>query len=177
MRKPRSDSKLKNLPEETQERIADWCKGDGLEAALQRCKIELGFTSSVSALSGWYRWWEARLQLHTAADLADDVKQLLKDCPDLSESQLANATQFVFERQALESRDSKLHVALAKVRQGSATLALKEKQLAQKDKEIEIKLRRLELLEAKEAQAKTVLGDGSLSMSEREARMKQLFGM
>ena len=55
MKKPRSDSKLANLPEDQQDEVFAWCK-EGYEVARDLCKARLGLSVSVRCLSDWHAW-------------------------------------------------------------------------------------------------------------------------
>lgn len=56
-----------------------------------------------------------------------------------------------------------------------AFLKLRDQSLTERD--IDLKLRRLEALEANSTKATETLRDGSLTMSQREQRMKEIFGI
>lgn len=62
MKKPRSDSKLANLPEERQEEIFAWCK-EGLEAARDLCLAKHNLSVSLRCLSSWHAWRRQQQEL------------------------------------------------------------------------------------------------------------------
>ena len=167
-RKARSDSRLKTLPADRQKQIALWSRECSLEALADKLKDELGVTTSRSALSEFLSWYHLSRHLEDAASFADQLKQTLKDLPNLKldEEQINSAAQVVFELDAAREKDSKTFVALRRLRQ--------------KDKDQQLDSRRLALLEKKAAQAdeaESTLKDSALSPEQRMERMRQIFGM
>ena len=92
MKKPRSDSKLANLPEETQAEIAAWCK-EGLEVGRDLLASKRGISISVSALSLWYAWYRRQEQLTSGnARVLQTLEWSRKNQPDAPASEIRNAT-------------------------------------------------------------------------------------
>ena len=73
-----------------------------------------------------------------------------------------------FMRLAMDLVDRQLH---------AAEVELKTKDIARKDEELKIAQRKLEILEQKEAAAKGVVTNEKLTPEEREARLKEIFGI
>jgi hypothetical protein len=166
--KPRADSKLKTLPAALQEEIFNLCQTLGYAAVRSAVKSKFKLDTSEAALSAFWRWYPTARRLEEAASAADEVKQLLKDLPELnlSDDQVSRAGQAVFEASALQRGDVDAYVALRKLRQ--------------KDKAHELADRRIKLLEqqaAKADAAEKVVNDGNLTEAERAARIREIFRM
>jgi len=141
MRKPRSDSKLKTLPLVKQQQIAKWGEGLSLEETVEWIAKDYHLTVSISTVSEFLTWWAIGRKMEEYASFADEVKNTLRDMPDinLSEDQLSMAAQAAFEVRAVKSDDSKLFVALRTLRQRDAQLELEKGKLAQRVSEMERK--------------------------------------
>jgi hypothetical protein len=63
MKKPRSDSKLANLPEEDQAEIAEWCRTNPLEVVRDILLAQRKVSISLSSLSTWYAWHKQQREL------------------------------------------------------------------------------------------------------------------
>lgn len=121
--KPRSDSKLKNLAEETQEAIIAWartpksedCVG-GLAYAREQLAAD-GIKVSMRALSEFCAWWDLRERFSSASARAKQVEELLlsKD-PSLSPERIREIGQSLFTMEAVEARDAKGFVDLESLR-------------------------------------------------------------
>src|SRR5262245_4973689 len=132
-RKPRSDSKLKNLPQDVQDRIASWCQEDGLQSACSRCASELQppISTTMKALSLFMQWRAVQDRKETLTELfaradanAKAVEDLLrKDFPGATAETLAAAGQMVFTLQASQAKDSKEFRELEYLRVSKETLA------------------------------------------------------
>jgi hypothetical protein len=190
-RKPRSDSKLKTLPEDVQERIAGWCREDGLQSACSRCAAELQppLKTNIQSLSEFFAWWNLRQTFNRAEQLAQQTEEFLKnEFPDATPEKIAAAGQLTFTLQAAASGNAKefreleyLRVrkeeAAANLRIAEAKIAQKDKQIAQKDQDLQLASRRVAVLEAKEAKAKEIIGDEKLSPEEKQRRIAAVFGI
>lgn len=139
LKKPRADSKLKNLPEEHQETL--WLllhptdedtKPYTLEAALVYVQEEHGFdTLSISSLSEWRRWYALKLRMENAAARAEQARdQLLMEDPEAAEELLDRRARLVFKAEALENRDPLSWVRVKKTEQTDTVLKLDERKLA-----------------------------------------------
>jgi hypothetical protein len=170
-RKPRSDSKLKNLPEDVQERIAGWCQEDGLQSACSRCAAELQppVQTNPTSLGEFYAWWRLQRTFRQADSFAREAEEMLKEeFPDATPEKIAAAGQLVFTMQATNAGDADTFKELEYLRvrkeeaQHNARIAelkiqQKDKQIAQKEKDIALATRRVEMLEANAAKAKEQL--------------------
>ena len=144
MRKPRSDSKLKNLPLAKREKIAAWCAEGGLGVARAKCKSELGIATSERALSEFLRWQKREDELHTGNELAMQALDWWKaNRPEADSEELRTAQFFALMMKAQAADDPELAIAVLK-EQG-------------KDLDRGIAYRRVKLLEENAAKAKAAL--------------------
>lgn len=121
--KVRKDAKLKNLSEEDQETLWVLMNSPDKEAtpdytqdeALVYILEEHGFSVSGSTLSEWHSWYALNLRTAAARERADQTREeLLKD-PSLAPDDIERVAQTVFTAEALETKDVKAYVALAKL--------------------------------------------------------------
>lgn len=168
----RADAKLKNLPAETLETL--WRlrnpEEDGEKLSLEAVAAELprlcGLSASVSTLSEFYKWLRMKRRMEASEERAMQARLKLAQNPEFSADDIERVAQAVFTAETMEDGNVKAYVALAKLR------------LAKQ--QVDLDRRRIELLEAKAAQAdqaKEVAGDGKLSAEEKAARLKQIFRM
>ena len=155
MRKPRSDSKLLNLPEEKQAQLAEWLlSGLPYHKAKELVEKQFEITTSLAALSAF---WDdvctpallARRQ--QAVTTADEIAGEARKKPgNFDEATIDAIRQKAFELsvspQAAPGDVKSLFMLL-----------LKSRDQELKSKDIEIKLRRLEIIEKNAAEAKEKL--------------------
>ncbi|MGE9266509.1 MAG: hypothetical protein ACQKBY_00310 [Verrucomicrobiales bacterium] len=174
MKKPRADAKLKNLPEEDQELFWRMLNPSDAETPASTLE-ELGEfiiarydfdTLSLSTLSEWRSWYALKRRMENARRRAEQTRlELLKD-GTLTAEDIERAAQAVFTSETLESGNVKAFVALAKLRLAA--------------RQVEIDERRVQLLEEKAkrlAEIEGVTTDAKLSAEEKDARVKQIFGI
>lgn len=141
MKKPRSDSKLANLPEETQAEIAAWCK-EGLEVGRDLLLSKKGTSISVSALSCWYAWYRRQELLQSGnARVLQTLEWYRQNKPQATPEEIRAAT--FLQLQTLHEEDPQIQLALLK-EQGRDL----DRGLAQ---------RRVKILEENAAKAKAAL--------------------
>jgi hypothetical protein len=141
MKKPRSDSKLANLPEETQAEVAGWCK-EGLEVAREQCKARLGISVAVSSLSLWYGWYRRQEVLRSGNSRVEQTLEWFRrNKPNASAEELRGATFLAMT--LMYGEDPQLQLAILK-EQG-------------RDLDRELAARRVRLLEENAAKAKAAL--------------------
>jgi hypothetical protein len=173
MKKPRSDSKLDALDMDQQRQLCEWLLTPGLsyERVKKLVFDEFNVSTSGSALSSFYQSYVGAYVLERrrlAVGLAQEIGEELKRAPgEFSQQTIDALEQKAFELAQNPMVDPKEVKAIF-------SLVLKARDQALKKSDIDIKLRRLELLEKK---GKETLTDESLSAAEREQRMKQMFGM
>ena len=111
---------------------------------------------------------------------------ILKKTGDPKKARLAGETWLI--RTGLATEDAKLIHAGVQAADSGRSLDLqeatgktrarqKDRQLTQKDTDLKLAERRVAVLEKKIDDAKKTLSDPSLSMPQREARMKEMFGI
>lgn len=111
MKKPRSDSKLKNLTAARQEQIMAWCKESGYEHARKQLAAD-GLRVSVRALGEFYSWYQLRADFAAAEQSAATATELMREF-DPTDAEKAEAFgQFVFTQAAIASKDTKKFVDL-----------------------------------------------------------------
>jgi len=156
MKKPRGDSFLKTLPPAVRDQVWEWLQVSTHEKtrALIRDHLaehvvaweqenERTLALAGSSFTEFTDWYPVTMALREAATLTDQLKAQLAENPEinLDDDQLARAGQLLFEGIAISKRDSKLFVALKRLRQDAAALGIEEKKLRQKVREYEDKLR------------------------------------
>jgi hypothetical protein len=172
-KKPRADSKLKNLPDLIQEGF--WLLLHPSDAEVKPYTLEdLGgeifdkhqLSVSLSTLSEWHSWYALKRRMEQAAERANQTAIALAKDSDLTPEDIERVAQTVFTAETLEAGNVKGFVALAKLRLASRAL--------------DHDARRLKVLEDKAAQAdkaSEVMGDGKLSEEQKAAELKRIFRM
>ena len=155
LRKPRADSKLKNLPPERQQEIYDYLSATSIPKTLEWLRLSELHTNTRS-LHDFRHWYELTLSLDDTAATGETVLESIRERPDLNvdEPAVQKVSQTVFEAQALQQKNSRLFVQLRKLRlhdqrlhidaeakrantgQKERRLAQKERQLQQRDRQI-----------------------------------------
>lgn len=190
MRKPHANARLKTLPPERQREIFDYLSAGHTLAETEAWLATAGLDTNRTSLSEFFAWYPLSAKLHAASSMGDAVKDILRELPglNLDEQQLSKAGQAIFEADALQKGDSKLYLSLRSLRQTDRSLDLaeetgktkarqKDAQIAQKDRDLKLAERRVEVLEKRFADAKEVLENETLPTAEREKRMRAIFGM
>lgn len=171
MSKPRSDSPLKNLSEERQEQIIEWCnapKTDACVGGYKFAKQQLaddGIKVSEGALSEFYSWWHLRRDFTQAEHQTEDIVELIKRLdPKLTAEQLETAGQLIFTQRAIAARNSEEFREMEKLRLAKETARTRGRQ---EERRLEIAERRVALLEENQSKAKAelqkVVAKGGLS--------------
>jgi len=167
-RKPRTDSKLKTLPAETQRQIFELLRGVPYRKAVAEVREKFGVETSVGALAEFYSWFPLSRGLEQAASFAEQLEKMAKADPQLAgkSEEISRFAQIAFEARAVETQDPELYVELAKLRIKREANTLQE--------------RRVKILEAKAAKAdaaEQVANDSTLTEEERTKRLRQIFRM
>jgi hypothetical protein len=175
MRKPRSDSKLLHLPEEQQAQLAEWLLS-GLPYHKAKALVEKEFqtTTSLAALSAF--WDEVctpalLARRRQAVTTADEIAEEARSKPGKFDEATIEAIKNKAFELSINPQSSPGEV------KSLFMLILKSRDQELKSKDIEIKLRRLELAEQQLDKVKSALTNGTLSMTQREARVKEIFGL
>jgi len=112
MKKPRSDSKLANLPEDTQAEIAAWCK-EGLEVGRDMLKGKLAISISVSGLSSWLAWYRRQESLKAGnARVLQMLEWFRVNKPRATQDEIRSAT--FLNLSLVHGQDPQLQLALLK---------------------------------------------------------------
>lgn len=155
--KPKSNAILKNLPEERQEQIAEWCakpndrdeegniipKSGGLAFAQAQLAAD-GLRVSLETLSRFFSWWQLQLDLKMSFDVED---QVLAATGNAAEAR--NAAESLLLRLGIARQDPELITAGTMAidsrrsldlmeESGRTKAAQKERSLAQKDEDLKI---------------------------------------
>ena len=150
VRKPRADSKLKNLPDADQEAL--WLLMHPTDAETPAWTLEAvgahvaethRISVALSTLSEWHSWYALKRRMDMAAERANQTALRLAKDSDLTPEDIERVAQTVFTAETLQSGDVDGYVKLAKLRlQGRA---------------LDHDARKLALLEASAREAKAKL--------------------
>lgn len=174
--KPRPDSIFAGLEEDQITTLCEWLLTPSLsyKAVRELCGAEFGIYPSNSQLSRFYQSYvgaEVIARRQRAVKFSEEVGADLEQSP----GNFDRVTIDALRRKALALAEA----PMTKTDDIKAifSLVLKARDQDQKDTELKMKLRRLEALERQEQEAKGILSNGSLTLEEREARMKERFGI
>jgi hypothetical protein len=195
MRKPRSDSKLKTLPEDVQAQIADWCAQDSLQSAVSRCASELQLQTSLASMSEFFAWYRLRATFSQAEQNAQLVEQMLREkFPDATPEKIAAAGQLVFTMQAANANDVETFKDLEYLRVtkesakfdaevAKAKLRQKDHQIRQKGEELRLARERFKrdtaelfIKWAEDQRAKEIVAGTGTNAEKIEALGRVMFG-
>ena len=150
MKKPRADSKLKNLPEEIQEGF--WLLLNPSDPEVKAYTLEdLGgeifdkhqISVGLATLSEWRSWYALKRRMEMATERADQARLELAKSGEYSPQDIERVAQTIFTAETLQAGDVEAYVKLA-------TLRLKSRSLDRDE-------RKLKILEEKNASAKKAL--------------------
>lgn len=172
-KKPRADSKLKNLPDNVQEGM--WQLLNPADAETKAYTLEdlgghvfdsHGISVGLATLSEWRSWYALKRRMEAAAERADQARLELAKDPNISPADIERVAQTVFTAETLQAGDVEGYVRLAK-------LGLQRRALEQDE-------RKLALLEAKAKQADEARGvseNAKLTPEEKASELKRIFRM
>lgn len=149
-KKPRADSKLKNLPEHIQEGM--WQLLHPADAETKAYTLEdlgghvfdlHGISVGLATLSEWRSWYSLKRRMEQAAERADQARLELAKSGDYSPEDIERVAQTVFTAETLQAGDVESYVKLA-------ALGLKRRAL-------DHDARKLKLMEEKSAAAKAAI--------------------
>ncbi|HWD20502.1 MAG TPA: hypothetical protein VHB20_14615 [Verrucomicrobiae bacterium] len=168
--KPRSDSKLKNLPPERQAAIAARLGAGGPDSSLQAvCNWlrEDGVETSTGALSQFYSWWQLRRQCEQNEAAVEGLLESVKELGITATSeQLQALGQAFFTKKAIEQQDSKQWF-------NAQRLALKKEELLIDRQKFQRETCQLFLEWAEDQRARDIAA-GAASNSEKIAKLGEL---
>lgn len=124
VRKPRSDSALKTLPEEKQAEIGQLLASRSL-TDVRSVLLEQGITTSEAALSEFWSWWQLRAALRRREDRVGElVEQLRHEDPAIPEARLFSLGQSVFAALSIAEEDGRTWVNTQRLALERGKLAL-----------------------------------------------------
>ena len=182
MNKTRSDAWGEDLSDDVKWRLYNWSRPlrkdederpvlDTYEKAAAQIMSE---GLSEPSRSGWYRFL-ARMRLHLhlktifrVSGACESAKEMASEAK-IDFAMAANA----FRARAVDASMEGDEEATAVYSKAATAFA----QEARKAEELKIALRKLELLEKKEADAKKTVTDTKLTPEEREQKLKEIFGL
>lgn len=168
------------------ELIISWHSQDGESSCRRRMLAEMGIgrngkpISIASFYSGLNYWRAEKVNemrySRAKAQAAAEAKE-----KNLNPEQADELTLRNYIAEADASDDRPLYIELSKLRiadQVAKTKAETDRaKIRQKDEDLRQAQERLEILKSKEAKTKEALGDGTLSLEQRQARIKEIFGV
>lgn len=174
--KPRSDNKLASLPPKQKAQLRTWLldENKSYDEARDLLRQRFEVHTSTGALSKFYRGQCFQLRASEAQQFAEEAVKAGR----ASVAQLDEATELIIRQRAFEqayARNGDLDALsiLSKILGDRRKLELKERDVALTE-------RRIKLLEQKAAQADAARGvtaDVALTPAEREAKLKEIFGL
>lgn len=181
-RKPRPDSNLKTLPEEpgqgfiSQREVIERLKvkGGSYSKVAGWLKQEWDIDTSEGALSTFWNWWHLRDALRRREERSHDLEELLRKRQlGLSEEEIIAIGSQHFMEQGVASGDARMFAAILDRVLAKRTGETKAKQ---KDQELALAERRIELLEKKAAQADAAkaIVESNLSPEEQRERLREI---
>lgn len=168
MKVPRVDSVLKRLPQaERRALFEELTSGKEVGEVVATLRAR-GIVTSQSALYRFRTWYGDNRLFLEARDAAGEIAETLAlEHQDWDGEAIRNATRAAFEVLAARNQDSALHLALARQR-----VAEEQAETARKRAELDVSK-----WEEERAAAKGVIGDTKLSPEERDAKLKEIFGI
>lgn len=185
--KPRSDSKLKTLPEDRQEQIIAWSmerKTETCPGGLQHAREQLaadGIKVSLSTLSEFVSWWRLQRRFAAASSRAKQIEEMLREQdPSMSPEKVREMGQKIFTLEAVESGDAKSFVALEHLALDQRSAVAKFELEKQK---LDVSKRRLQLLTCekflewfKDERARQIVEGSGTNAQKIEALGQAMFG-
>lgn len=179
MRKTRSDAILLNLPEEQQAKLADWLLS-GVPYHEAKVLAEKEFGISLKSLAPFQSFWRevcapALLARRRRAVSTADIRA---EEAGKNPAQFNRATLDALEQKAYELAESP--EADPKEVKAVMTLLLKAQDQDIRREQLALEREKFEEMKRKAAQAdqaKGVMENKELSIKQREARMKEIFGI
>ena len=170
IKKPRSDSPLRTLPEDAQAEVILLLKAKPQSEVRAAVRSKHGFAPSDAALSGFWSWWHLRHQLARNEAVAQTlVADLASQNPSLTPDQLQEAGQAFFSALALEQQDAKAWADTQKIGIARAQLDLDRAKFRRETCEL--------FLKWSEDQRARQIAEGTASNSQKiEALGQLMFG-
>lgn len=176
MKKKRSDSVLASLNPQQKAQLRTWLvdENKGYEDVRALLRDDFNVRVGVTAIRRFYASDCFSLRSSEAKEFAEQVVEELRTSgQSFDTATLALVKQKAFERAYAKNGDIEELATLAKIIGDSAKLDLKRR-------DQELTERRIRILESKAAQAdaaKNVTADAALTPAQREAKLKEIFGL
>ncbi len=152
IKEPRCDAKLKNLPEERQQEIAEKIKEVGYSKTLTWLR-EDGIQTSLGALYDFRSWYLLKQQqLRKESRVLQLMDTLKTEQPEISEEQLFKYGQLVFSTMSLEEEDWKQWLRIQEL----TTSSNLEKEKIELKKQAEARMQEKLRFEKKKWQRETI---------------------
>lgn len=194
--KPRGDSVLKTLPEDTQSQIIDLLKAKGASYRKVRAQLaaEWDIDTNETSLRDFYSWWHMRQRFASAAARGKQLQEMLASSdPSMSPEKIEAAGQAVFLNEAIETGDTKAFVSVSRLRLAKQAFEAeksafrlkyqqKDREIEQRERQIILEREKFETDAAKKAMAfvaeiKTIAANKSLDSDARIEQVRlRLFG-
>lgn len=130
VRKPRSDSALKTLPEEKQAEIGQLLASRSL-TDVRSVLLEQGITTSEAALSEFWSWWQLRAALRRREDRVGElVERMKEDVPAIPEDRLFELGQSLFGALSIAEEDGRTWVNTQRLRLERERLEIDRRKVA-----------------------------------------------
>lgn len=114
--KPRSDAKLKGLPEERQEAIAEYARDHSLADTVAWLKDD-GLVTSTRAVSEFLSWFGLRRRFQVCEQDSLTLIDLLKEKrPQMDEAERESWASEFFQMQAIKMNDPETYLAFSSAR-------------------------------------------------------------
>ena len=167
MRKPNVQSPLDRLDDAKQHRLYEMLKGASYEEALPKVRATFGVHTTVSSLS---RFMKRRAPLETLREnvYASTAFEGSEDVQALDKRKRSAVVSAMWE--ALTAKDTKSIVALGR-------LLVSMDAGRRDDDALRLAREKFEASERRAAQAKATISDRKLTPEEREAKLKEIFGL
>jgi hypothetical protein len=178
--KTRSDAFWAAWPEDRLEQVVEWCRAPKTEdspGGLQHAREQLaadGCKVSLSQLSRFFGWYRVQSSFSGADNFARSVEEALRKQPGLTAEAISEAGQVAFTAMATAAQDPEEFRAMELLRLAKETARTRGKQ---KDQEIKLAERRVKVMERKLDQLKGALTDEELTVEQKQAKMKRIFGI
>jgi len=177
VKEPRKDAWWAGMPQERLDQIYKWSKEPksdqcvgGAQYAIDQLAAD-GITVVSSQFSRFRSWYSANCYWGALAGLISAVQEKM---PGTSSEEMGRVGDIVMMAKALSEENTSDYVAVRSVELAERTGKTKARQ---KEQDLKLAERRVRVLEEKISKGKEVLGDGTLTPEQREAKMKRIFGI
>lgn len=112
MAKPRPDSVLKTLPEESQELLWTYLQQNSYADAVEWCADELDVETSASALQRFWDWFSLRLRFRRSQEGVETMKAEAERLGDMSTEDIERLGDAMFLMDSLQDKDAKVYMGM-----------------------------------------------------------------